>query len=83
MKTGSPKKSTSAFSNLEALVVIVITIALSFVLAPALAYRMGWMEPPRRDIDINLRPVIHPGTTFVPKNYRNDDDQQRNAKNFR
>jgi len=75
------KKTTCAFSNLEALVVIVITIALSFVLVPALAYQMGWMEPAKRDIDINLRRVIHPGATFVPKNKRNEDDQQKNTKN--
>jgi hypothetical protein len=81
MKIGSFKKTPRAFSNLEALVVIVITIALSLVLVPALAYRIGWMEPPRGDIDINLRPVAHPGTSFIPKNYRLDDDHEKNVKN--
>lgn len=80
MKIRLLKKTTCAFSNLEALVVIVITIALCFVLVPALAYQMGWMEPAKRDIDINLRPVIHPGASFVPKIYRNEDDHQKNAK---
>jgi hypothetical protein len=76
MKIGSFKKTPRAFSNLEALAVIVITIALSLVLVPALAYRIGWMEPPRGDIDINLRP-----TSFIPKNYRLDDDHEKNVKN--
>lgn len=83
MKTGSFKKTPGAFSNLEALVVIVITIALSFVLIPALAYHMGWTEAPRRDIDINLRTVTHPGTSFIPKNYRLDDDHEKNVKNHK
>lgn len=80
MKPGSFKKSQNAFSNLEALVVIVVTILLSFVLVPALAYRIGWMEPPMRDININLRPVTHPGASFVPPKNRIDDERLKKAK---
>lgn len=78
MKNRLFKHHPSGFSNVEALVVIVISITLSFVLVPPLAYRMGWMEPTKRDIDINLRPVTHPGASFVPKNYHNDAEHQNN-----
>lgn len=80
MKKRSLKHHPSGFSNLEALVVIVITIALSFVLVPPLAYRMGWMEPIKSDIDINLRHVTHPGASLVPKGYHKDAEHQNNEK---
>lgn len=81
MITGSFKKSSGAFSNLEAVVVIMITLALSFVLVPAYSYWMGWMQPTKSDIEINMRPIKHPGTSFVPPNLREADEPQKNAKN--
>jgi hypothetical protein len=69
MKSRPFKISTSGFSNLEALVVIVVTITLAFVLVPALAYQMGWLQPPLRDMDIQMRAVKRPDI-LLPPNFR-------------
>lgn len=49
-----------AFSVIESLVVLVAMVALFFVLAPPLAYQMGWLTPPPRDMDVQIRDVRHP-----------------------
>jgi len=62
----SGKLSDTAFSAIESLVVIVVMLALFFVLAPSVAYKMGWMTPPRRDMDIQIREVRHPTASRIP-----------------
>lgn len=66
MKVSLHKNASPGFSNLEAVVVILIMIPLSWVLVPALGYRMGWLQAPRKDLDIQLRSVKHPGISNVP-----------------
>jgi hypothetical protein len=60
------KISSNAFSVIESIVVIVMVVALFFVLAPSLAYQMGWLTPPRRDMDVQIREVRHPGASRIP-----------------
>jgi hypothetical protein len=72
MKSRLFKNATSGFSILEALVVIVVTITLAFVLVPALAYQLGWLQPPQRDMDIQLRAVKRPDV-LLPPNFRSRD----------
>lgn len=60
------KTSKAAFSVLESLVVIVVILALFFVLAPTVAYQMGWLTPPRRDMDVQIRDVRHPTASRIP-----------------
>jgi|GEM_PF-5264678 len=71
MQINSHKSTHSGFSNLESLIVILVTITLSFVLVPAMAYRLGWMAPPERDMEIHMRAVTHPGASYVPPNHGN------------
>ena len=60
------KTSKAAFSVIESLVVIVVILALFFVLAPTVAYQMGWLTPPRRDMDVQIRDVRHPTASRIP-----------------
>lgn len=60
------KTSKAAFSVIESLVVIVVILALFFVLAPTVAYQMGWLTPPRRDMDVQIRDVRHPAASRIP-----------------
>ena len=62
----SGKLSNTAFSAIESLVVIVVMLALFFVLAPSVAYKMGWLTPPRRDMDVQIREVRHPAASRIP-----------------
>lgn len=85
MKSRPFKNYTSGFSNFEALVVIVVTITLAFVLVPALAYHLGWMQPSRRDMDIHLRAVKRPDIV-LPPSYKSDakiDDNEDPARGTR
>ena len=56
----------TAFSAIESLVVIVVVLALFFVLAPPLAYKMGWLTPPLRDMEMQIRDVRHPVASGIP-----------------
>lgn len=60
------KISKAAFSVIESLVVILVILVLFFVLAPAVAYQMGWLRPPRRDLDVHIRDVRHPTASSIP-----------------
>jgi hypothetical protein len=60
------KISVAAFSVIESLVVITVILVLFFVLAPAAAYQMGWLRPPRRDLDVHIRDVRHPTASRIP-----------------
>ncbi len=59
------KTSKAAFSLIESLVVIVVILALFFVLAPTVAYEMGWLTPPQRDMDVQIRDVRHPTASRI------------------
>jgi hypothetical protein len=60
------KMSKTAFSVIESLVVIVVVLALFLVLAPSVAYQMGWLTPPRRDMEVQIRDVRHPTASRIP-----------------
>lgn len=58
--------SKTAFSVIESVVVIVVVLALFFVLAPSVAYKMGWLTPPQRDLEVHIRDVRHPTAFRIP-----------------
>jgi hypothetical protein len=60
------KISKTAFSVIESIVAIVVVLALFFVLAPSVAYNMGWLIPPQRDMEVHIRDVRHPTAFRIP-----------------
>lgn len=74
-----PKSSMRGFSTIESLVVIAIMGALFFVLAPPAFYRLGWMVPPARDLEFEIKEVQHPTATRLPEKFRDEDESESPA----
>lgn len=66
----------NGFTIFESITVIAIMGALFFVLAPPFFYRMGWMTPPPKDVDFQIRPMMHPTASRLPEHVLQSEDQE-------